>query len=107
MTILTVPLSNSLPYYKFQVVLSGVTYSLVLRYNGRMSRWIMNINDSVGNQILSGLVLLTSRVLYNQYTYLKVPDGPMAVSDQTGLNSQPTRYSFGLDKILFYVDPTQ
>lgn len=105
-TISTVPLRNDLPNYKFKVNLSNTIYSLQLRYNPRMSRWIMDINDSQNNPILSGVVLKIQTNLTGQYVTLPLPAGSFICLDNTQQGNQPTQFSFGLTHSMYYVDPT-
>lgn len=105
-SILTIPVSNQLPWYKFKITLSGVIYTLNVRYNTRSSRWIMDILDSSGNQLLMGIPVLINRDLTAQYLYLSIPPGVFIPTDNTNQGNQATLYSFGLDHTLYYVDPT-
>ncbi len=107
MTYFIIPAGNTLPYYKFKITLSSVTYTLNFRYNGRMARWILEIQDPSGNQILSGLPILIQRSLTGQYSTLAVPIGTIFATDDTGKDTQPTQYSFGTDHTLWYGDPSQ
>lgn len=106
-TFFQIPARNDLPYYKFRIQLSGVTYSLSFRFNGRMNRWILDINDASGNQILSGIPLLILRNFLGQYRTLNIPEGIMLVTDETGKGLQPGQYDFGLQNAFWYEDPTQ
>lgn len=104
--ILTIPINVKLPWQQFKITLSGVIFTLEFKYNGRMDRWIMNINDASGNQVLQGMVLLINRNLTGQYTTLEIPEGVFYPADDTGQDTQPGQNSFGVDHTLFYLDPT-
>lgn len=106
-SLFTVPLRNDLPFYKFKINLSGSFYTLQIRYNGRMQRYIMDLNDASGNQIMSGIPILIERNLFGQYAELSLPAGIFFATDDTGQDTQPTQYSFGIDHTLYYEDPTQ
>jgi hypothetical protein len=80
---------------------------LVFRYNSRMQRWILDINDSQNNQILSGVPILIGLDLTGQYLYLSIPPGVFLALDNTNQDTQPTVYSFGTTNSLYYQDPTQ
>ena len=107
MTFFTVPLGNALPWYKFKITLSGVIFTLSFRYNTRSNRWVMDILDPTGNQILCGLPLLIQRNVDGQYPTLAIPEGVFFVTDDTGQGTQATQYSFGTDHTFWYEDPTQ
>jgi hypothetical protein len=105
-SLFTIPINVKLPWQQFKITLSGVIFTLEIRYNGRMDRWVMNINDASGNQILQGIVLLISRDLTSQYVTLSIPTGVFFATDDTKKDIQPGQNSFGVDHSLFYVDPT-
>lgn len=106
-TLFTIPVGNVLPWMTFKITLSNVIYSLDFKYNTRMQRWTMDINDPSQNPLLTGIPLLIERNLTFQYFYLAIPPGVFFCTDDTGQETQPTLFSFGLDHTLFYVDPTQ
>lgn len=107
MTFFVVPLVNSLPFYKFRATFSGTLFTLYIRYNGRMQRYIMDVLDPSENPIVNGLPLLINRNIAGQYVSLALPEGIFFASDDTGQSNQPTQYSFGTDHTLWYEDPTQ
>lgn len=104
---LVFPARNDLPWYKFRITLSGVIYTAHMRYNGRMARWILDINDSSDNPILVGIPVLIERNMTGQYVSLTLPPGIFFATDDTNQDNQPTILSFGLDHTLWYEDPTQ
>lgn len=106
-TLLTIPARNDLPFYSFRCTLTGVIYTLQMKYNTRMQRWIMDINDSNGNQIFSGAPILIDLDIFGQYTTLAIPVGVIFAVDDTGQDAQPERFSFGLTNTLWYNDPPQ
>lgn len=104
MSFFRVPLRNDLPFYSFRDTFSGVVYTLQLKYNTRMQRWILDLQDPAGNPILAGLVLVTRRSLTAQYGTYGVPPGIFFVVDNTGNDAQPTQFSFGNTHDLIYSD---
>lgn len=105
--VLTVPMRNDLPWYQFRCSFSSVIFSIHVRYNTRMQRFLMDICDPSDNPILVGIPVLIQRSLLTQFPTLSVPQGVMFCTDDTGQGNQPTQYSFGLDHTMFYVDPSQ
>lgn len=105
MTTYTIPTSTSNPHYLQSVQLSGVTYQLEIRYNTRMQRWVLNLADSVGGPIVSGVVMLTQRNLLGQYTTLSVPPGVLFCYNATNSALQPSLSSFLVDTSFLYFDP--
>lgn len=106
-TFFIIPARNDLPNYEFRTTLSGQIYTLYFHYNVRMDRWILEVEDSSGNLILGGIVLLILRDLIAQYTTLKLPVGLPFCTDDTQQDTQPTLLSFGTDHTFWYGDPTQ
>lgn len=106
MTFFTVPINVKLPWQQYKITLSGVIFTLEVKYNVRMDRWILNINDASGVQVLQGMILLINRNITGQYRTLKIPVGVFFATDDTGKETQPNRNSFGVDHTLFYADPT-
>lgn len=106
MATFSVPARNDLPWYNFTIILTGAVYTLTIRYNPRMDRWIMNIADSSGNDLVVGLPLLIGRNINGRFVALSLPPGIFVAQDNTNQDTQPTRYSFGIDHTLFYADGT-
>ena len=103
MTTYILPLNSDVPWYRFKISLDSVVYTLRLRFNSRMDRWIFDIADSSNNDILLGLPLLIQRDLFGQYILSGLPNGMLIVTDDTEQDEQPTRNSFGTDKTLNYL----
>ena len=107
MEIVSLPLSNDVPWYFFQITLSGVIYTLTFKYNTRMSRWIMGVGDAMNKPILEGMLLVINRNVTKQFIgQTGVPIGTFFVRQlNAGDQKQPTRYSFGTTHTCFYLDP--
>ncbi len=107
MKFLTVPARNDLPWTRFRISLAGVIYTMHLRFNMRMNRWMMDINDASDNPILNGVPVLILVNLTGQYTTLALPDGTLFATDDTNTDTQATLLSFGLDHTLWFGDASQ
>ncbi len=105
MNFLTIPARNDVPWYRFTIALSGVVYTLRFRFNVRMQRWILDIADSSNKNIIVGLPVLVSRNLFGRFVIDGLPPGSMFVDDLTNKDSQPGRFSFGLEHVLVYAEP--
>lgn len=105
--LVTVPVGNDFPWYSFFISLSGNQYILRFRYNVRMQRWIMDVADSTDNDVLTSLPLLIARNPTARFSALQpaVPVGTFYVTDDTNQGVEATRYSFGIDHTLYYLDP--
>lgn len=105
-TFFRLPVSKNVPWFRIRVPLSKVTYTLEMRYNTRMGRWIFSLLDSIGNPIVLGLPVLQMRNLLAGYPTLGIPPGPILAVDDTGRGMEPGLGSFLVDHGLIYVDPT-
>lgn len=102
-TFLVYPTNVTYPWYQFRTALSGVVYTITLRYNPRMQRWIMDIADASNNPIQMGLPVLINRSVAGQYVTVGLPPGAtFATCDTAAPLTQPSRFSFGTTHTLFY-----
>lgn len=99
----TIPLRTDVFLYQFRITLTNVVYSMSLRYNGRMDRWILSIADIAGKPIISGIPLLINKDLLEQYPSLNVLAGKLIAIDVSQKFIQPTQFSFGNNNFLVYV----
>lgn len=105
MEVFVLPLRNDFPSYTFKVDLSAIVYTIAARYNTRMSRWIIDIQDASGNAIVSGLPLLLEVDLYGRFVREALPAGLFVAIADTLEQTQPERNSFGNTHSLLYVQP--
>lgn len=54
----------------FGIAIAGTTYTLTATWNWVNASWIINIADSSGNPILSGIPMVTGADLLEQFGYL-------------------------------------
>ncbi len=101
-----IPARNDVPWYTFKITLSNVVYTLLIRYNGRMRRWIMNIQDASGNDVINGIPLLIGINLAGRFVTAALPPGVFFVLDNTNQSDQPERFAFGTTHTLYYQDTT-
>lgn len=107
MAILQYPAGNSFPWVSFRTTLSQVVYTVSLRYNTRMKRWIMDFGDASNNPIIYGLPILIERDISGQYVIEGLPPGEtFAICDTAAPLTQPSRLSFGTTHTLLYGEPT-
>ena len=85
------------------VALSGVTYTLTLRYrNTAQGGWVLDIGDSGNAPIVQGIPLVTGANLLKQYAYLGFV-GALWVQTQDDPDAVPTFENLGTDGLVFYV----
>lgn len=104
MAFVEIPVRSDLKAYEFQIELDGVVYTLGFRYNERMDRWLMDIADSVGAEILNGILLLTNVPLTDDYVIDGMPPGRFFCEDRTGQNNDAGIEDLGNDIRLLYLE---
>ncbi len=106
MAILEVPVFPDLLNFTQRTVLDGVAYTISGRYNGRMERWVISIQDEGGADLLMGLPLVADWILTDPFKG-RIPGlfrGDLFVLDTTGQGRVADLDNFGRDVKLFYVE---
>lgn len=99
-----IPLRTDVPAYTQEIVIAGTVYVIGIRYNARMTRWIMDIMDSSGAAIVMGIPLLVTVPMAYRFVgrVANFPPVQFMVIDETGQERNPTRDTLGSDiKLLF------
>lgn len=105
--------SNSTPYLiplisqnqEFDISLAGVTYHLIIKWNGFSECWVLDIEDSQRNPTLSGIAMVTGCDLLEQYGYKEI-GGAMVVQSTNDPDLVPNADTLGSTGNLFFVIPT-
>lgn len=85
------------------VALGLDTYTLTVRFNDQQDPcWIMSIDDSDGNRLLSGAPLVTGCDFLEQFEYLGIP-GQLTVQTDHDPSAVPTYTDLGISSFLYYV----
>lgn len=91
--------------YRQRLVLDGVGYRFRFTYNRRGERWYMDLLDESGEQLRSGIVLVSGHALLRQHVdFTKRPPGVLLVLDPTGQDRDPLLGDLGVEELLMYVD---
>jgi hypothetical protein len=106
MALLTIPLTDNVPWYTFTTTLEGATYGFEMCFNSRANRWMLSLSDATGTLLVASIVLLIERDLLRPYRTYKVPPGNLVVLDNTGFGQQPSQGSFLLNHSLYYLEST-
>jgi len=106
MAILEIPVRSDLPAYVFQITLEGTPFTLHFRFNTRLDRWVMDVNDVNDVSIVSGTPMLTNLPLLDRYRDPRLPLGRFLVLDETGQDRNPSRDGFGEEFKLLYEEST-
>ncbi len=97
-----IPLQTGIPQ-SFQIQLAGVQYRLTLQYrNDPAGGWVLDIADAVGNDIVTGIPLVTGADLLAQYGYLGF-GGRLRVQTSSNPDAVPTFKNLGDDGLLYWV----
>lgn len=91
----------------FSIALNGTNYQLTLQYRDNpLGGWMLDIADSTGNAIISGIPLVTGANLLEQYGYLGIAGGSaLYVINSAGGDAVPTFGNLGTDTQLVLVTP--
>ena len=106
MATLEIPLRSDVKAYQFSVDLETVIYQFSITYNQRMGRWILDILDQDGNDVLLGIVLLQGIPLIDRFIGGNYPAGRLILIDTTGLNREAGENDLGNDHRLIYEEST-
>jgi len=106
MAYLEVPLRTDIYAYTQKTTIEEVVYTLGLRYNARMERWVLDIMDAAGEMLLAGVKLLINYPLTRRFvgSIEGLPEGHFMIVDETGQERNPTRDDLGDDIKLIYVE---
>jgi hypothetical protein len=86
---------------RLTIVLSGLQYDIVFRWNAFSSAWNMDVSDPSGNPQALGLPLITGADLLAQLAYLGI-GGQMIVQSDGVTDAVPTFDSLGSTGHLYY-----
>jgi Domain of unknown function (DUF6983) len=106
MAYLEIPVRSDIYSYTQKTAIEGIVYTLGLRYNARMERWVLDIMDASGVMLLAGVKLLVDIPLTYRFngSIISLPAGQFMIVDETGARRNPTRDDLGDDIKLIYVE---
>lgn len=87
---------------KFNITLAGTTYAFTVRWNIPNASWIIDIADSGGSAIVSGVPMVTGVDLLAQYSYLNFGFQLVAQTDNSP-DTVPTYGSLGTTSHLYAI----
>ena len=102
MAIKEIPLRNDILHYDFRVDLDGETFTLTLRYNVRMARWILDIADSDAVPLAVGIPLLLGITLTGRFKIEALPAGHLFLINLQDANTEATEDDIGDNSKLLY-----
>ncbi|MBB3004356.1 hypothetical protein FHX57_006738 [Paraburkholderia tropica] len=86
----------------FNITLAGTTYGFTVRWNVQNASWIIDIADSSGDAILSGIPMVTGADLLAQYGYLDFGFQLVAQTDNSP-DTVPTYDTLGVTSHLYAI----
>ena len=104
--ILQVPVTNNSPAYSLKTTQDGQIYTLYFHFEDRLGKWLMDIYDSTGiNLIKAGMPMQTNYPINWRYAQRLAgfPPGIFFVNDDSGQGQQATMETFGQNVNLYYV----
>lgn len=104
MSMLILPVRADLSAYEFQVDLEGKTYTFTFRFNQRMGRWIMDVQDEQAQPLAMGIPMFIKQNLVGRF-FTRVPglpSGVLACIDFSNADKSPDENTFGGDVKLVY-----
>lgn len=99
-TIMEIPLSG-VPE-SFAISLAGIEYRLAVRWRDPAPGWVLDIADSSGNAVLSGVPLVTGADLLGQHKHLGI-GGALYVQTDGNPDAVPTMANLGTGSHLYFV----
>lgn len=100
MAILQLPTRKDLFGYEQSIEIENTTYFFVFKFNRRMDRWQIDIQDQNKVDLVSGVPLLTNVDITKQVRYLAIPKGYFLVFDTEGDAINPSQKDLG-DRVQF------
>lgn len=97
-----IPVNSNYPAYSFSTILDAKTYFFTLEHNLRSDRWSMDITDSQGTILVTGVLLNYGIDLIERYALDNAPSGHLFIYDTEGKSEDPTRYTLGTRFELIY-----
>lgn len=97
-----IPLQVGAPQ-TFSITLNGKAYQFTLKYrNVDQGGWVLDVQDSAGNDVVNGIPLVTGANLLAQYAYLGF-GGSLWVQTPGNADAVPTFENLGQDALFFWV----
>lgn len=88
----------------FAISLGGAQYNFRIYWSQAQNCWVLDIQDTNQNNLLTGIPLVTGCDLLEQYAYVGI-GGALVVQSTTDPNLVPDQNSLGLTGNLFFLIP--
>ena len=105
MAVFILPTSTTQPFYSFEVVLDGGTFTLEFKFNERDSAWYFSILTVDGTHLRSGLRVVTEWNLLRLWAdYTSRPSGSITSLGLGGIARPAAIDELGKEVLLGYLD---
>lgn len=85
--------------------LANVAYQFTIQWNNQNNLWLIDIADQNGNPMVSGIPMVASTDLLEQYGYLTFGGALIAQTDNAP-DEAPTFENLGTTGHLYFITPT-
>lgn len=86
----------------FRITLGTKELTLTQRWNAPAGAWLLDVADSAGNALLTGLLLVTGADLWSQFEHLGL-GGALVVQTDGNEDEVPSYSSLGITGHAYYV----
>lgn len=102
MAIISIPVKFASPDFTFQITLDAVVYQFRFCLNERGGRYSMTIYTEAGDEIISGVAVVTNWKPLARFRDERLPPGLIFTCDMTGGTDEPNEVNFGDTILLCY-----
>jgi hypothetical protein len=106
MAIKQIPTNFPSPDFRFDIELDGTVYGFRFVYNERTDRYAMSIFTETGDEIVTGVAVVSNWKLLDRFKDTRLPPGRLFTMDVTGGTAEPTKETFGDTVVLCYDEAT-
>jgi hypothetical protein len=103
MNAIIIPIQNSSCYTE-EVTIDGLLYIFTFWWNVRGKFWSLAIDDSLGNNIVSGLKVITNIDLFFRFNKITLPQGITIPRHETGESLPILEGSLGDSINIIHID---
>jgi hypothetical protein len=86
----------------FQIMMAGVQYQMRVRWNNANQAWTLDLANSSGSPIISGIPIVTGQDLLASYAYLNL-GGQLIAQTTNDTAAVPTLANLGSTGNLYFV----
>lgn len=104
MAFIELPTFNDPANFRYTIELDGVVFELSFIFNTRDSHWYVDILDADGNQLRSGVKLVTGMALLRKWSDRARPPGELFMIDPSNQDREATLETIGQEVFLNYVE---